>query len=205
MTTTKDIVPVLQKEISPLIKRAEALEIKTEADMNAAGTMLTQINKMGDNITEEREKVTVPLNAALKAERGRWKPLETTISNAVDIIRKKMSDYQTAQKRIADEAARKVAERVGEGRGKLKPETAVAKIAAIDTPASNIEVEGGSVKFRTDKTLKITDKAALLKWIYTNIPMLLTYKESAVLDLLKEGKQIDGAEIEEIQVPVNNR
>ena len=205
MTTTKDLVPVVQKEITPVVAKAQALTITGPADMTMAAEMLSQLNKAGDTLEESREKLTKPLNATLKEIRSRYKPLESTIEEAVGIIRRKMGDYQLAAERAAKEEEEKIAGRVGEGRGKLKPETAANKLMEIERPDAAVVAESGMVKFRTDQKLKVTDLTTLVRWLAEHEPTTLDYNERDVLALLKRGDAVEGAVIEEVKTPINIR
>ena len=189
---------VIQKEIAPLVTKAERLTIKGQDDMVEATTVLSKMNKIIDKVTEEKEKVTKPLNEALKAERSRWKPIEDTYTKAITALRAKMSAYQTAELKRAKEEADKIAARVAPGKGKLSVDTAIKKIEAIKTPEKETATDAGLVQFRATDTLKITDE--------TKIPrQYLVINEKAVLAALKAGTKVPGAEIEVIQTPVNFR
>lgn len=185
----------LKKELPKIVTK---IEIVDAVSMKNATETLSLLNQRLDSITEEKEKVTKPLNEALKAERARWKPYETQLEDAISMIRTGMSKYQTAEaKRIKDEADA-IASRVKEGKGNLTLETASKKIAAIEKPADVVNTDVGQVKFRTDKKLKITDE--------NKIPReYLVVDEKKLLDALKNGIVVSGAEIEEIQTPINFR
>lgn len=197
-TKDKDIVPALTKQVAPIVLQATELEIIDAASMTQATEMLSVLNKKNDQITDEKEKITKPLNQALKVERSRWKPLETTLEEAIGIVRRKMSAYQTEAKRIADIEAAKIAARVGEGRGKLTPETAVRKLGEIDAPAATVASDAGSVAFRTVKHFEVMDFSALPD----------NYKladESAIRTAMKQGVEVPGVRYYETQEPVNSR
>lgn len=194
---TKDIT-VFEKEIDPIASEAEVLTIVTQEDMAGAVTLLSNLNRSLDKITEEKEKVTKPLNEALKAERGRWKPFETKLESAISTIRSKMSSYQTESARLAKIEEEKIAARIAPGKGNLSMETATKKIDEIERADKSVATDAGLVKFRTDKKLKITD-ALIIPREY------LVVDEKAVFEALKKGTTIPGAEIEEVQTPVNIR
>ncbi len=193
----KDIT-VFEKEIDPIASEAEVLIIATQEDMAGAVTLLSNLNRSLDKITEEKEKVTKPLNEALKAERGRWKPFETKLESAISTIRSKMSSYQTESARLAKIEEEKIAARIAPGKGNLSMETATKKIDEIERADKSVATDAGLVKFRTDKKLKITD-ALIIPREY------LVVDEKAVFEALKKGTTIPGAEIEEVQTPVNIR
>lgn len=191
-------IEVFQKEVSPIIEETQKMIIEDAVGMKAAVELLSRLNQFNDRIVEEKEKITVPLEQALKAERARWKPIEAEIKPAIDIVRGKMSDYQTAEiKRARDEEAR-IAARVGEGKGKLKVETAVKKFSEIERADKKVATDAGMVKFREDKKLKIMDESLIPR-------EYLIVDERKVLADLKAGKSVMGAILETVQTPVNFR
>lgn len=191
-------VIVYQKESLGLVNAAHDIVIENGDHMKGATELLSRLNKFLDKITEEKERVTKPLNEALKAERSRWKPVETNYDEAIEILRKKMSDYQTAKVREEREEKEKIAARVGEGKGKLKVETAVRKMDEVEVAPSVVSSDEGIVKFRTDRKLKITDESVIPR-------EYLVVNEKKLLDALKQGVVVPGAEIEEVQTPINFR
>ncbi|MES2409671.1 MAG: siphovirus Gp157 family protein [Patescibacteria group bacterium] len=191
-------ITTIQKESAPIIKEANALEIYTPAHLTQAVSILSELNKFSDRITEEKERVTKPLNEALKAERSRWKPLETQYDGAISLLRTRISAYQTKAVQEAKLAQEKIASRVGEGSGKLKIETALKKLEAIEVPTEQINTQSGSITFREVQRLNIVDE--------TKIPReYLIPDEKRILDALKGGIEIAGCAIEIIQVPYNQR
>lgn len=188
----------IQKKVSSIAESAMQTEINSIESMSYATTLLSDLNTFSKQLTAEKEKVTKPLNEALKAERGRFKPFEDVIETAIAFIRKGMVTYQTEAKRIADAEAAKIAARVGEGRGKLKIETASTKIANIEKAPDKVIADNGSVTFRTDKKFRIVD--------ITKIPYAyLVPNEVAIRQVMKEGKELPGVEYYEEQIPVNRR
>lgn len=197
-TQKTDTVSVITHKVSSLAEHANTLAIENTEDMKEAVAVLSEMNKISDRITEEKEKVTAPLNQALKAERSRWKPIETVYETAISALRSKMSAYQTAETKRQREEEDRIAARVGDGRGHLKVETAVAKIEALEKPEDRIETQEGMVKFRTKKTFRITDEKLIPDEYYVIDPV-------KVFAALEDGKIVPGAVIEEIQVPINYR
>lgn len=198
MAKENNLAVTIEKQIHPLVKSAEKLEIVDAKGMKEATEQLSQLNKLGDKIQAEKEKVTKPLNEALKAERARWKPVETVYEEAIEIIRGKMSEYQTNEIKKQREEEARIAARVGEGKGKLKVETAVKKIDEMERVDEKVNSESGMVKFREDKVLKIMDE--------TLIPReYLMLDEKKILATLKAGGKVLGAVLETKMVPLNYR
>lgn len=193
----KEIV-VIEQEISPIVKKAEAMKVVDAKTMGQASLMLSELNVQKDRITEEKEKVTKPLMEALGAERKRWKPIENNLDEAIGYLRGSIGSYQTEEIKRVREEENKIASRVGEGKGKLKVETAVAKMEDVDRPEDKVVTDAGMVKFREDKVLKITNAL--------DIPRkFLVINERALLDALKAGEVVSGAELDIKLVPVNYR
>jgi len=191
-------VAVIEKEMAPIVKQAISMKIANPNDMTEATEVLSKLNIFSDRMQEEKERITKPANEILKAERSRWKPLETMYDNATTHLRSLISAYQTEQVRKQREEEAKIAARVGDGKGKLKIETAVKKIEELDAPIEKVSTESGMLKFREDKKLKITDASVIPR-------MYLVVDEKKVLEALKAGIEVKGAEIELIQVPINFR
>lgn len=208
MTTkikTQEVVTV-DKKVASLVAGIEKLEIATPKDMESATVLLSNLNKTLDGIVADREKITKPLNESLKEVRSRYKPAETQLNGWINILRGKIGYYQTEQTKIANAEAEAIAARVGEGKGSFKPETAARKIGEIDVPDVKVETAAGSIRFRTDKVLKITDRQKIKEYVVNkNDWSFMAINERKLLEDLKAGKVVDGAEIEEVQTPINSR
>ena len=188
---------ILKKETS-IITEAESKEIKSAEDMTQAVVLLSELNKANDRIVEEREKVTKPLNEALRAERARWKPAELKLTQAIELLRAKMSSYQTEQVRLQREQEQKIASRIAPGKGNLSIETAIKKIESIKTPEKEVPTDSGLVQFREVKRFEVVSLKDLP--LEYHLP-----DESAISKAMKEGKELPGVRYFTEQVPVNYR
>lgn len=187
-----------QTQAESLTAKADAIVIDNQASMKDATELLSKVNKTLDGVKAEREKVTKPLNDALKAERARWKPVEDVLKPIVAGLREKMSEYQTALIKKQREEEERIAARMKPGKGNLKAETAIRKMGEVEAPEAKVESDAGSVGFREKKVLKITSREVIPKkfWIVD---------EDAVFEALKAGEKVNGAEIDIEMVPVNKR
>jgi len=193
---TSQQLQTISKKLSPIAQQAITLKIKSDPDMKVAVELLSKLNQFNDKITEEREKVTKPLNEALKAERARWKPTELQNEEAISSIRSEMTRYQTAlinQKKLGEQ---KIVDRVN--KGTLTITTAVKKIEAIIPVEKEHATDVGLVQFRETQILKVTNIDLIPREFFD-------LNESNLLKNLKMGRTIPGAEMETIQVPVNYR
>jgi len=197
MIKTKQLVP-FQKKVSALASQVASLEIVDATSMQTGVVILSNMNKYMDDVKEKKETLTKPINTALKNIRAMFKPLEETYQGAIEMLRSKMSTYQTAEVARVREEEAKIAARVKEGKGNLSIDTAVKKMEAIATPEKEVSTLAGLVQFRESKILKVLD-INLIPKEYFNLD------EARLLKDLKAGIQVAGATTETIQVPVNYR
>lgn len=194
----EDNLEIVTKEVSPVVEQATALIIATGEDMTLATETLSKLNALNDRVVEDREKITKPLNAALKEVRAKYKPIESQLEEAIGIVRGKMSKYQTAALKAKSDEEARISARIGEGRGKLKIETAVAQIEAIETPEAKVETEAGAVVFIPTKKFEIVSLAELpIEYHVAD--------EIAIRKKMKEGVELPGVRYWIEQVPRNNR
>lgn len=199
MTKTQSTeIVVIKKELVPIAKKAMEMEIVGDKTMIEAVAILSKLNQFNDRVTEIKETVTKPALEILKVERARWKPIEMQYQEAIESLRFKMAIYQTRlvnKKREEEEA---IARRIKPGTGNLSVEKAAEKIDALEVVEKEIATADGLVQFREKPELKITD-INLIPREY------LVVNEKLLLQDLKEGKVIAGAEVGMVQVPVNYR
>lgn len=182
---TKEIA-ALKTEVSHVEAKANSLTVKSPEDYKSAADMLASLKTVGNAIKERKEKITKPLNDALRSARDLFRPLEDSFIAAESTIKTKMLDY----KRKADEEARikeqKIAERVE--RGTLKPETAERKIEQVTRLNTTEHGDVGAVQVRKVKKVRIVDPA--------RVP-----HEFWVIDEVKVRKQaLAGVEIPGVEV-----
>lgn len=186
------------KELVPLEEQAKQIEITSPETLAYAVSILSILNKLNDRITEEKERVTKPLNEALKAERSRWKPAETRNQTLIDAIRLKMTSYQTALVNSTKVQQESITARIAPGKGNLSLNTAIKKLESLPEVSKEVPTEEGLVQFREKQALKVNDISSI-------DDMYFDLNETRLLADLKAGKIVPGAEIEIIQVPVNYR
>lgn len=189
---------IIQEKLIPIFEQVDILVIASPKAVEKATEMLSQINLRLDEIETERTKVTEPLNKALKAENGRWKPIREKLEAARDSLRKGMTAYQTEQKRLAQIEEEKIIARVKEGKGNLTAETAVAKIEKIDKPEESVSTNSGSVKFRTVEKFELED--------ISKVPArYLLINETEVRIAMKDGLKLPGIRYYTEEMVINSR
>lgn len=189
---------VLTSEEVKALDYTQAFIVSNADEMQEATSVLSKLNQGLDRLTDDKEKLTKPINELLKEIRGRYKPFETKFEEAINYVRRAMIDYQTEQKRLAKIEEDKIISRIGEGKGKLKVETAIKKISEVDKPESKVIADEGSVKFKTVKKFEVTDVSKLpVEFLLAN--------EVAIRKAMTEGKEITGVRYFTEEVPVNSR
>ncbi len=179
----KNEIEVFQKQINPVIQKAEELTIKTAEDMGIAVETLSNLNKFTDKVAIEKAKIIKPLMEAVKVERDRWRPLETLYGEAVEVLRGKMTKYQTLSVNKAFEKGTKIAEEVASG--KIDLDKAIGKLAKIEDSPKKLVTDAGSVNFIAVKKFEVVDMFKLpMKYHIANEPLIRT--------AMKEGVELEG-------------
>ncbi len=191
---TKEII--IKEQAQSIIDKIEELSITDGEQMTQATSTLSQLNKMLDALVEDREKMTKPLNAALKEIRGKYKPAEEILDNAISALKGKMSKYQTEQLAIQKAESDKIAEKVI--KGSIKVETGIRKLGELDSPEERIDTEEGKVSFRTVKKFEVVDMSLLP--IQYHLP-----NEPTIRGSMMAGLELPGVRYWEEQSIINRR
>jgi len=179
---------LIKKKVSPVVEKAQEIIIKDLKGLKLATEMLSKLNKLKDSVIEEKEKITVPLNEALRAERARWKPIESDLELAIGSIRAKMTSYQTSQMEEQEKIAEKVVS------GEISFEKAVDKMNVVESVKST----NGSITFKKVKKFVVEDIG--------KVPVeYLLVNETMVREAMKEGNEVKGIRYYEELVPINYR
>lgn len=203
METSEKEVQVLEKEIAPFITKAQKIVIANDKQLASASEMRSQLKAYEKLVTAKKEEATKPLNLTLKNIRGWFKPIEDRIDESMDMLNRAMINYQTEQKRIADEEAEKIANRVGEGKGKLKTETAIRKMGEIEKPSEKITTASGGTQFITVKKFEVVDLEVLATVRDKQGGFYILADESRIRVAMKAGIELPGVRYYTEEVPRN--
>lgn len=193
----KSLVP-LKKKIATIAEQVDSFEIKSSKDLSQAVSILSELNRYSDSVKEKKELLTKPLNVALKAARAMFTPIEEVYEGAIEVLRSKMTKYQTAQVKAKQEAELAIASRVKEGKGNLTVDTAVKKISELKVVEKEIATDVGLVQFREVKRFEVIDMTLLPIEYHLSNDVLIT-------KLMKEGKEVAGVRYYTEQIPINYR
>lgn len=175
-----------------IVDKGLLLVVTDKKTLEQASDIRSQAKKYLKDLTAEKEKVTKPLNDALKAERARFKPLEEKAEKVIKYLDRQMTEYQTAEAAKAEAAKEKIAARIGDGKGKLQIETAMNQISNVETPDEVI----GNTQFVTAYELIVTDIKAI-----PDEYLKIEVRTLALTQALKAGTVVPGAELREVKKP----
>lgn len=202
MSTEHKEIMVIEKKLSPIVVKARELSITDSASMAEGATLLSKFNTIADGITDDKEKLTKPLNAALKEVRERYKRIETPLQDAIALVRSKMTTYQTAATEIANAEEDKIAARIGDGKGKIKVETAVRKMGEIERPEASVATDAGLVKFRKVKKFEVMDVVLLCE---ADRGAFVLPNDAEIRRAMNAGRELPGVRYFTEEVPANFR
>ena len=181
---SKDITRY-KAELTKVEKYNDSLAVTSQESYEAALKEGQEINHILKTITDRKEQITKPLNAALKSARELFKPLEERAEIAIQIIKNKMLAWTHEETRKAEEAKQKLAARVD--KGTMRADTAVRKMDEIIAPEKTVVIESGSATTVVRKAYRVVDK--------TKIP--LEFMEPDMVRIKQEfraGRPVDGVE-----------
>ncbi len=150
---------LLKVEVSELEKQAIKSEITTPEQNVLVTALKAKLKEIGKRIKERKEKITKPLNEALRSARSLFAPIEAQYEAADIIVGRKLLDYKQKieAENMANEA--KIAARVEKGTMRL--DTAEKKIEAMPQIQKMTNTEHGRVQFRKIKKIRITNENLL--------------------------------------------
>lgn len=188
---TPTLPKTVEKEIKSIETSFEGIKIVDETSYKNAIDLTKAIKEQGKAIKEQKESFTKPLNESLKNIRAFFKPYEEKLADIEKNLKGSMVQYTIAEQKKADEAAEKLAKRVQ--KGTMKPETAIRKMNEIEAPEQTTASSTAQATIRETKQVKVSNEALIPREYL--MPDMAKIKEA----VLKEGKTIDGVEIEVIK------
>lgn len=195
-------VAVVEEQATKALGAAQKLSITTAEERASATDLLSKMKTVAKMIKTQKETITKPLMEALDNARGLFKPIETNLAEGESLVKKKMLAWDAEVDRKAEEARVKLAQRVE--KGTMKPETAVAKMEAIQEAPKAVQGKVGSTQTRTIKKVRITPLAEVkmdaAQLSYCVLKGYLVWNESLVRKDALDGNPIPGAEVYEEKV-----
>jgi hypothetical protein len=205
MAESKEIIKVEEadvKEVSIFEKTANELTITSAADVEAAVDTLGSIKKMQKHLKTQEDGAKKPYQELVKGIIAAFKKPQTDLAAAETTIKGKISKFRAEEARKAEEKKAKIEARVGEGKGKLKVQTAINQISDVEQNKSAAHVDTGNSKMtvRMIKKLRITDEALIPREFLVVDSTKVRQSAFKIFDLKKEGvavEMIPGVEVYE--------
>jgi hypothetical protein len=180
------------KEVSIFEKTANDLQINSAADVEGAVDTLGSIKKMQKHLKSQETDAKKPYQELVKGIIEVFRKPQTQLANAETTIKQKITTFRAAEAKKAEEQKAKIEARVGEGRGKLKVQTAINKISDVESSKSAAHVDTGSSKMtvRMIKKVRITDESLIPREYLTIDTTKVTNAAKKIYDLKKEGVEV---------------
>lgn len=170
--------------------------INSEPTFDKAKEKLSEIKEIKKIVNEKKESITKPLNEALKNVRGLFKPIEDKIEVIENYLKDGVLKYN--QKLLAEQRKREE-----EANKKMEEEKASGKsldeinIEKISKPIENITKKVEAIKTRKIKKLNIVNEQIIPR-------DFLIPNEAKIKEALLNGVKVDGCEIIEEEIAINN-
>jgi len=108
MEIPKSELQVLEKEISPLVKKAGSYEINSVEAVDDASVFLRKVKDAENNIEAKRKEFTEPINQSLKAINETFRQMRAPLEQARALLTNKILTWKRAETdRLAKEEARR--------------------------------------------------------------------------------------------------
>ena len=194
--TTKEMLSAQERIEGQLMEVVEPVEkgikIRTEEDAQLAAASLTGIKRISKFLKEEKEKITKPINEALKAARNMFAPFEDRVEKAEAIVKAALGAYadkiEAANLKRENDLAAKAAA------GTMKPETAARKMEEMKDSGAARKTGEGTVSFSKIKQVRVIKREAVPEefWVLDMVAV-----RKAALATGKLGEVIPGVEVYE--------
>ena len=178
------------------IAESSRIVINSQPTFEKAVEKLKEIKEIKKIVNEKKESITKPLNEALKNIRSLFKPIEDKIDIIENYLKAETLKYNqkllAEQRKREEEAIKKIEEE--QAKGKSLDEINIDKIAK---PIINITQKVEAIRTRKIKELNIINEQLIPR-------SFLIPNEQAIKQALLAGIKVDGCEMIEREISVNN-
>lgn len=160
----KRAIGFVTRKTADLLESTVGLTIEDDIQFKGVSSMLGEVKTIAKEVKTRKESITKPLNDALREVRDLFRIPETNLADAEKVIKSAILAYHATQQAVADKEIAKIENRVGVGRGHIKVETAMAKLANVDQPETSVRGENGGaqIKYGPEK-VRITNVLLLIQ------------------------------------------
>lgn len=154
MTDTELVPQDARTHVLTVREAADILDVSSPDTAEIASGVLNDIKSATARLTAVKTDITRPAMESLAKIKALFAPLETTLKEADQIVRKKVLAYTIAEQDRIEAQKAKIAARVE--KGTMRSDTAVAKLGAVGEVA---KTEG--IRVQTRRQLEIVDEALI--------------------------------------------
>jgi len=140
----KGDLEIYREKISGMKAMIDSSLVTNDQELEAIADKIKNVKVLGKLIKQKKEKYCEPAKAIIAEARETYDPLIKECENAEIVLKQRATVYMNQKEKERIEAEDKIANRVGEGKGKLKPETAMNQIEALPDAPKNVRTDNGS-------------------------------------------------------------
>lgn len=160
--TQKDLKP-LSKSVAQLMTEVELVSTIEDKEMfDKAVVVLQDVSRLKDEVEAKYKTVAGPLNLALAALRTLFAPMKSEVVFMDQRVRDAMLQWRKSEQKRVDAENERI--RRQQEAGKIKPETAEKKMAAVQESAmakTTKSDSGAKVTFVTERHVVVTDPSKI--------------------------------------------
>ena len=193
---TKELQSI-KPEMSSYTNKAVDLYISDAGTLALATDLFSELSRLEKRIKAQKEKVTKPLNEALKARREEFRPLEEQVRDVKQLLKTKMVSYheEVEEKRKIEEE--RIERRVE--KGTMREDTALRKLAEQEVVDGKVYgTGGGTATFSTERKVVVEDQLAVPIADYAYRPKVW---EAIMVEVRKDVLGNKSAGVDPIDVP----
>ncbi len=147
----------IEQNLNPLTNQAYELTVNSDTSLKEASTILVDAKKKLKLLTTDMKALIDPLKASIKAIQAKYATPQEALESIIDVLTKKVTDYQTFITNARLEAESAITERIKPGKGNFSLEKGLEKLEALDPVEKKIETDTGGMTFISHPMCEVED------------------------------------------------
>lgn len=189
-----DALAVVREKTDGMQIKLDSIQVTNEEELASASDMIKSVKQLKKFIEQEKEKYVAPAKEIISKAREQYDPLIKRCENAEWVLKERSKKFLLKQEAERKAKEEKIAKQVEAGR--MKPETAAAKMEALPDIPKTVRTDTGSgLRLAKRKVARITDPSLVPDefWIIDEVRV-----RREALERERYGKdQIPGVVVEE--------
>lgn len=202
------VPPQIMGLVTNAVQMAEAFDIADDMNAELAGDDLKGLAKLKKQVTDERFKITRPLDAAKAAAMDAYRPVLEKIDAADQIIRGKLNAYLLEQRRIQQQREREAQERLDAERREIEERARAAREAGDQNAIQAAEDDAMLAELSAPiapRPNKIAGISQASTWVVDSIDVLALVKAASENPDLLVYLKADTVEINKVVKALKSR